>query len=126
METESISGTRNGAASDLTSSLLSHIESVFPLNITSFKGVVGILSIILNWPFKKDVTGKIDTLSGLVVPALLLLLFFEWQEPKTRKETEKRKKRIFCIRKITNKKNRCRVRSNGLRKNAIKKKFKLL
>jgi hypothetical protein len=121
METESISGKRNGAASALTSSLLSHIESVFPWDITNFKGVVGILSIILNWPFKKEVTGKIDALSGLIFPASLLLLFFEWQELKIRKETEKRKKKIFCIRKITNKKNRCRVRSNGLRKNKIKK-----
>jgi hypothetical protein len=104
METESISGKRNGAASALTSSLLSHMESVFPWDITNFKGVVGILSIILNWPFKKEVTGKIDALSGLIFPASLLPLFFEWQELKIRKETEKRKKKIFCIRKITNKK----------------------
>jgi hypothetical protein len=120
METESISGTRKGAASDPTSSLLSHIESVFPSDIINFKGVVGILSIILNWPFKKDVTGKMDAFAG-VSSACSLLLFFEWQELKIRKEREKRKKKIFCIRKITNKKNRCRVRSNGLENKYFKK-----
>jgi hypothetical protein len=60
---ESISGLRNGAASNLMSSLLSQIESVFPLDFKSFKGVVGMLSIVLSCPFRKAVTGKIDASS---------------------------------------------------------------
>jgi hypothetical protein len=97
------------------------MESIFPLDIINFKGVVAILSIILNWPFKKEVTGKMDAFSAFIFSARSLVLFFEWQELKIRKKPGKIMEKSFCIRKITNKKNRCRVRSNGFRKNELKK-----
>jgi hypothetical protein len=47
------------------------------LDIINFKGVVAILSIILSWPFKKEVTGKMDAFSAFIFSARSLVLFFE-------------------------------------------------
>lgn len=60
---ESISGDKNGMASFLMSSLLSHRESLFPPAVTICSGVTGKVSNSRNWAFKKLVTGKIFTVS---------------------------------------------------------------
>src|SRR6185437_12052222 len=102
------------------SSLFSHTESVLPFAEIIFKGVTPIESRILSWPFKKSVTGK--TFSVCVELFVEGALFFlpEHAVKKVKKQVPETTI-IFASRKITNKKNRCRVRSNGFRKNELKK-----
>ena len=117
---ESITGERNGAAADLISSLFIQTESVLPFCIVIFKGVVSILSISNNCPNKKSVTGNIDGLSPVELTVGTTALGPLWHPEKIRKKLRKKQsiddENNFCISKITNKKNRCRVRGNGLRK----------
>jgi len=75
--TESITGVRNGLAFFLISSLFSHKESVLPFIERIFKGVTPIESMILNWPFKKSVTGKIFSVSAELFTGTALFFFPE-------------------------------------------------
>src|SRR6185437_3741704 len=113
---ESMTGERNGAAAGLISSLFIQTESVLPFCIVIFKGVVSILSISNNCPNKKSVTGNIDGLSPVESTVGTTTLGLLWHPEKIRNKQSMDDENNFCISKITNKKNRCRVRSNGLRK----------
>ena len=79
---ESITGVRNGAADGLKSFLFSQTESALPFSVLIFKGVVSVLSISSNCPFKKSVTGNIDGLSAVVSPVGIAVFGLVWHPRK--------------------------------------------
>ncbi len=102
-EAESITGVKKGRANGLILSLLSQEESVFPLTVMVLNTVTGILSNSLSCPFKKSVTGKIETVVSAEF-AVETIFSSELQEAIKNIKPHKRIVNKFFIRKFTNKK----------------------